>query len=224
MSNEELNDVDTPVMDSAEEEVELEAMPDELTLLKQRAATMGIKHHPSIGLDKLKVKIKDFQTAAEKDNAKEARKLANQREEEVSENILAQSKVSSYSPKEETKIQRKMRLRKEASRLIRIRVVNMNPNKKEWEGDIFTVSNSTVGTFKKYIPYNNEEGWHVPQIILNHLKERKCQVFYNVKNNKGAKIRKGKLINELSIEILPDLTSSELKDLAHQQAQRHSID
>ena len=224
MSNEELNDVDTPVMDSAEEEVELEAMPDELTLLKQRAATMGIKHHPSIGLDKLKVKIKDFQTAAEKDNAKEARKLANQREEEVSENILAQSKVSSYSPKEETKIQRKMRLRKEASRLVRVRVVNMNPNKKEWEGDIYTVSNSTVGTFKKYIPYNNEEGWHVPQCILDVMRARMCTKYRKTKLKNGQEHSIAYQTKSLTIEVMKPLTEKEIGALATEQKARGSID
>ena len=133
-------------------------------------------------------------------------------------------KVNPNNPKRETERQRRARLFKESSKLIRVRITNMNPNKKEWEGDIYTVSNSLVGTFKKYIPYDNEEGWHVPQIIVNHLKERQCQVFYTVKNNKGAKIRKGKLIRELAIEILPDLSVDELQSLAQRQAQAHSID
>ena len=44
----------------------------------------------------------------------------------------------------------------------------MNPTKKEWEGEIITVSNALVAvTVKKYIPFAAEDGWHVPQISLN---------------------------------------------------------
>jgi len=223
--NEDMNlDMDNsnePIPEGAE--IEQEAMPDELTLLKQRAKMMGIKYHPSIGLDKLKTKIKDFQDTAKKANIKEAREAL--RVQEAKEAVIApEVKLTPDTPMPETKSQKRARMVKEAGKLVRIRVSNMNPNKKEWEGDIYTVSNSVVGTFKKYIPYNNEEGWHVPTIILSHLQERMCQVFYTVKNSRGAKVRKGKLIKELSIEILPDLNITELKDLATRQAMAHSID
>ena len=216
-----VNNSDEPIPEDAV--IEQEALPDELTLLKQRAKMMGIKHHPSIGLDKLKVKIKDFQEIAKKANVKEAREAL--RAKEAKEAIVAPEIVMTNDVSmPETKGQKRARMVKEAGRLVRVRISNMNPNKKEWEGDIYTVSNSVVGTFKKYIPYNNDEGWHIPQIILTHLQERMCQVFYTVKNSRGAKVRKGKLIKELAIEILPDLTAVELKDLATRQAMAHSID
>jgi len=100
----------------------------------------------------------------------------------------------------------------------------MNPNKKEWEGEMFTVSNSVVGTFKKYVPFNNEDGWHVPTIIYKMLKDKQCQIFHTVKNSRGAKVRKGKLIKEYAIELLPDLTLPQLQELAQKQALAHSID
>ena len=199
-------------------------MPSELDSLKQRAKVMGIKHHPKIGLDKLKTKITDFQAAAKKDDAKRARELANQNEQEAQE--LLQQKVTPGINKSaiETKGQKRNRLHKESARLVRIRISNMNPNKKEWEGEMFTVSNSVVGTFKKYVPFNNEDGWHVPTIIYKMLKDKQCQIFHTVKNNRGAKVRKGKLIKEYAIELLPALTLIELKELAQRQALAHSID
>ena len=183
---------------------DIELVQDELTVLKARADKMGISYHPSIGVDKLKEKIK----AALSDEPVEAV------EDEVAETVT------------EVKVKKKSKgeLKKEASKLVRIRVTCMNPNKKEWEGEIFTVSNAVVGTFKKYVPFNTEEGYHVPHIIYEQLKERKCQIFQTVRDSRGNKSRKGKLINEFSIEMLPPLTPAELQELARKQAMANSVD
>ncbi len=110
------------------------------------------------------------------------------------------------------------RLRKEASALVRVRVTCMNPNKKEWKGEIFTASNSIVGTFRKYVQFNTEDGWHVPQIILNMIKARQFQTFYTIKNERGVAVRKGKLVPEFAVEVLPPLTEEELLELSRRQA------
>ena len=114
-------------------------------------------------------------------------------------------------------------LQRSASELVRIRVTCMNPAKKEWEGEIFTVGNSVVGTFKKYVPFNADEGWHVPRIIYEQLKERECQVFTTVRDARGNSTRKGKLIKEFAIEVLPNLTEEEIKELAQRQAMAKSV-
>ena len=100
----------------------------------------------------------------------------------------------------------------------------MNPAKKEWEGEIITAGNSTVGTFRKYIPFNSDEGWHVPRIIYNQLVSRQCQVFTTVKDNRGNKVRRGKLIREFAIEVMSPLTAEELQELAQRQAMSNAID
>jgi hypothetical protein len=100
----------------------------------------------------------------------------------------------------------------------------MNPAKKEWDGEIITTGNSLVGTFRKYIPFNSDEGWHVPQIIYNQLVSRQCQVFTTVTDARGNKVRRGKLIREFAIEVLPQLTPQELHELAQRQAMAKSID
>lgn len=171
---------------------------DELTLLKQRAQTLGIKFHPSIGLESLRSKVSAALTGEDAEEAAE---------EPVPE-----------APAAESRIQMRNRLRKEASALVRVRVTCMNPNKKEWKGEIFTVSNSVVGTFRKYVQFNTEEGWHVPQIILNMLKARQFQTFYTIKNERGVAVRKGKLVPEFAVEVLPPLTEKELLELSRRQA------
>ena len=187
------------------EQEEVLEIPDELTTLKARAEQLGISFHPSIKLEKLRDKI----------NAK----LEGDSEEEAEEVVVAAG-----APKGETQSELRLRKRKEASELVRIRVTCMNPAKKEWDGEIITAGNSAVGTFKKYVPFNNEDGWHVPRIIYNQLLERKCQIFITDKDGRGNKVRKGKMIREFAIEVLPQLTPAELRDLAQRQAMAKAID
>lgn len=183
-------------------EVETDALPTELEVLKGRATLMGIKFHPNIGVDKLRTLVED--------------KLADKPAEDVAAPVVEAG--------EESKEQKRMRLLKEANALVRVRVACMNPIKKEWAGETFCVSNSVVGTIKKFVPFNNEEGWHVPKFILDVMRERQCQIFVTAIGKDGAKLRKSKLIKEFNIEVLPALTQEELKDLAQRQALNQSID
>lgn len=179
-------------------------IPDELTSLKSRADFMGLKYHPSISLEKLREKINAAMTA-EVVHVKEV-------------------KADPTEPEEETLGQRRGRKKREANELIRIRVTCMNPAKKEWDGEIFTAGNSLVGSFTKYVPFNVDEGWHVPRIILNQMQQRMAQIFVTTKDARGNSVRKGKLIKEFAIEILPALTPEELHELAQRQAMAKSID
>ena len=172
----------------------------ELENLKIRAEKLGVKFHPSISADKLREKIKAAQAEGEG-------------------SVDDQVKVKSTTgTDEESPAAKKLRLKREGLKLVRVRITCMNPTKKEWEGEIFTVSNNAVGTVKRYVPYNAEDGWHVEQILLNQLRERQCQIFVTEKDSRGNKIRKGKLIREFAIEVLDPLTEEELRDLAQRQA------
>lgn len=179
-----------------------EVLPTELEVLKQRATTLGIKFHPSIGVEKLKASI---------DNA-----LADKPVKEEVEATPLSGKAA--------EAQARTKLLKEATALVRVRVACMNPAKKDWTGELFTVSNSVVGTIKKFVPFNNDEGWHVPAMILQVMRERQCQIFINEVGRDGAKLRKAKLIREFSIEELPSLTLKEIEDLAQRQAMGQTID
>lgn len=175
---------------------------DELAALKSRADMMGISYHPSIGLEKLREKVNTALTGA-----------AEKTEE-----------PAVVDPTAETENQRNTRLKREASKLVRIRVTCMNPAKKEWEGEIFSVGNAVVGSFTKYVPFNVDEGWHVPQMIYQMIKDRECQIFYTVADSRGNKTRRGKLVKEFSVEVLPPLTKEELQELAQRQAMSNSIE
>ena len=179
--------------------------PDELTTLKARADLLGIGYHPSIGLTKLKEKI--AQALAEED-----------------EGSAPQVPSASATEVVESEGQRKQRLKKDAAALLRIRLTCLNPAKKEWDGEIITAGNSTVGTFKKFIPFNAPDGWHVPRIIYNQLVQRECQIFVSVRDGRGNMTRTGKTIREFAVEVLPPLNQDELDELARRQAMAKAID
>jgi hypothetical protein len=186
-------------------------VPDELTALKARADMLGLSYHPSIGVEKLRTKINDA--------------LADKPAEPDEVEAAPEDTAPAAKAVEETAMQRRIRKRKEATELVRIRVQCMNPAKKEWEGEIFTAGNSLVGSFSKFVPFTDaEDGWHVPRIIYNLMADRQCQVFTTVRDARGNSSRKGKLIREFAIEVLPKLTMEELKDLAQRQAMAKSID
>ena len=172
----------------------------ELENLKSRAEKLGVKFHPSISAEKLREKIKAAQT-----------------EGEGSVGEQSEGK-SAAGTKEESPAAKKLRLKREALKLVRVRITCMNPAKKEWEGEIITVANNAVGTVKRYVPFNTEDGWHVEHILLEQLRERQCQIFVSEKDSRGNKVRKGKLIREFAIEVLDPLTEEELAELAQRQA------
>ncbi|WP_289100981.1 hypothetical protein [uncultured Marinobacter sp.] len=161
-----------------------------LDSLKSRADVLGIKYHPNIGEDKLREKIEEAMGAT---NDEETKPEA-----------------------EETEGAKRRRLIKEASELVRVRVTCMDPNRKEYDGDIFCAGNRITGTFKKYVPFDTE--WHVPRIILKMIKRKQCQVFVSKRDDRGRPVREGKLINAFNVEELPPLTEEELKKLAQRQA------
>ena len=181
---------------------------DELTALKARADLLKIPYHPSIGVEKLREKVANAINGTEP----------------VTAGADPAPTPTPVNTGAETDGQRRARLRREANALVRIRVTCMNPAKKDWEGEIFATGNALVGSIKKYVPFNVDAGWHVPNMIYEMLQARQCQVFTTVKSARGVDIRQGKLIKEFAIEVMDPLTKDELQELAQRQALARSID
>ncbi len=166
-----------------------------LLALKSQADELGITYHPSIGVVKLQGKITDWHTHSA-----------------TVDQTPPEAVVTSV--KTEAPAALRSRKKKEQTALRRIRLTCMNPNKSAWKGEIITVGNSLTGSITKYVPYN--EVWHVPQIMLNVIKDRMCQIFPDKKN--GVVVAGGKIVPEFAIEELAPLTVTEIKDLAQRQA------
>jgi hypothetical protein len=113
----------------------------------------------------------------------------------------------------------------EAQKLVRVIVRSNDPLKRESQGEIFTVGNRSINggrPVKKYIPYNNEDGWHIPNILLDHLKAAETQIFKKVTRN-GQDFMEPTNIKAFNIEILPPLTEDELSTLQVKQKATGSV-
>ena len=226
----EIDEIETPDLEV------IAAEQEELKLLKERADLMGLKYHPAIGAKKLKAKLderkkevaneKRRKTMQERQNAaavpggrapvetpETAVRL--QQYDEAANGIASRTKLP-QRPVASSQNARRMLVHKRANTLVRIRVTCMNPNKSKLPGEIFSVGNSSIGFLKKYVPFNAEKGWHVPQIILTQIKNRKFMTFYEVEIA-GKKQKRHRLIPEFAVEIMTPLTGQEIKELAQRQ-------
>ncbi len=187
--------------------------------LQEEAKALGIDFHHATGEIKLQELIdeKKFATSAPPETG-ETTDEPNEPEPEVK--VEPEAEVVE---KPLTKGKRLSLIRNHQKSLIRVILRCNNDNKKEWKGEIFKVANS-LHAFTRFVPFDNEKGWHIERAIFDTIKEKKCQKFKEKKLPNGMKSRIGFLVNEYTIEVLPDLTPDELKDLAAEQAARGSID
>lgn len=166
--------------------------PSELDSLKKIADNMGLKYSPNIGLDKLKEKIAEKQTPKTTEGS-------------------AGGKSAFYREKKLA-----------ATKLMRVRVVNMDPTQKQWKGVWAMGSNKAVGTLKKFVPFNVE--YHLESFLYKILRDKKWRETYEISDGKGGKTKKNRFVPSLNIEILPDLTPKELQQLADDQRKRGALE
>lgn len=117
-------------------------------------------------------------------------------------------------------------MRDEQTKLVRIRIQNLDPKKKDLHGEIITVANEYLGTIKKFVPYGeaSDEGYHVPYCIYEFLKSKR---FLNIRTTRDRVTKQIKVDHtmslEYSIELLPQLTREDLNRLAASQAAAGSL-
>ena len=183
---------DASESESAEEvEDDQEESEEQIILndLKNRAKQLGIKHHPSIGVDKLREKI---QEALASGNT------------QVEKPALSKDDIGRATKKAE------------ALKMIRVNIGCLDPLKKAHQGDWFITGNSVIGTVKRFVPFNVD--WHVPQIILNMIREKEFLSITTAKDDKGFEIINKRLTKTYTVSVLEPLTEQELKELAQRQA------
>lgn len=120
-------------------------------------------------------------------------------------------------------------IRAKAMRLYRVRITNLDPNDADVPGAIVTVYTKYTGKVSKLIPYGeeNEHGYHIEKILLDELRSRKFVMRKEIKrkgSSFGVKQYKASYANKFSIELLPELSKTELNDLAKAQAAKGSVD
>lgn len=204
------------------DEITSEEPIDELALLKERATLMGIRFSPNIGIDTLKARIEEKKASPQTSEFSESSSY--NREEYASIEAAQQAAAGAYvEPKTQPSAhQQRMARRDKALKLVRVRIANMNPLNSNLKGDIFSAGNAELGMIKKFVPFNAEQGWHVPQIILDVIRNKKFMTHYEVKVG-NKKIKRNKLVPEYSVEILPPLTPEELEALKQRQLMAEGV-
>jgi hypothetical protein len=191
--------------------------PTELQMLKSRADLMGVRYSNNISLETLKKKIEDKMNGVE---------------EQAEPAAEAADKLQPANPLigQDVPIKRKtlrQHLVDEQMKLVRVRITNMDPKKKDLPGEIFTVANEHLGTVRKFIPYGEQtdDGWHVPYIIYKQLEARRFHNIRTIKDRRtGVPRVESTWAKEFALEVLPPLTKEELQRLATAQIAAGSID
>lgn len=224
-------EVEQETEETQSEEVSEELpLPDEKTLLMQRAKMMGLKVSNNIGLETLRAKIKEHTEAQEK----QAEESEEQEQEQPRFTPVAQAAAPAPSvppqmaeqalpKKPPTKQQRRQKLIKDATRLVRLRITNMDPKKRDLPGEIFSISNKFIGTIKKFIPFGEatEAGFHVPYCLYELLRDKKFLHIRTVGKDRNSRVVTS-YEREFALEVLPQLTHEEIKKLALEQAARNT--
>lgn len=189
-----------------------ESAVDELALLKERAKQMGIPFSNNISLETLRKRISD--------------KMEGKDEPEVNP-LAGDSEIAAITsaPKKLDAKQNALALRKlmqrEQMKVVRVRITNMDPKKKDLPGEIWTVSNEYLGNVRKMIPYGEQtdEGFHIPYCLFRLLQNKRFLHIRTVKDRvTGVERQEKQWVKEFSLDVLPDMTKEELARLAAAQA------
>lgn len=193
----------------SEQETPQVSLEDEKSILLSRAKLMGISVSNNASVDTLKAKIEAHMQAKPDENVTEG-----------TENPLEeQAKVA------KTAVNFREQLILDATKLIRLRITNMDPKKKDLRGEILTVANEFIGNIRKFVPYGEatDEGYHVPYCIYEMMKEREFQQIKTLKKN-GQIVVETRMVREFALEVLDPLTKDELARLAAAQAAAGGLD
>lgn len=179
--------------------------------LLDRAQRMGISVHPNAKNETIAAKI----NAALKSDAKPGESQDTEKAEPNTDAAPAvKDDGSSTPPLMQDRIPSKQdKDLHPAKRLKRVIITCNDPQKADQTGDIISVSNSEVGNLRFYFHFNKP--WHVPQIILDTIKESKLFLHSSRKDGREIVTRE---VPRYNIQELPALTDKERKRIEDKQA------
>jgi hypothetical protein len=177
--------------------------------IRAELESLGVNLHHKTGIDKLKSTLQQA-----RDGTLETDKA------EINVNTDIDSSVKRLTAEQHVgKLSKEQR----ALRMQRIVVSPNDPLMSSYNGLIFTVGSSAVNggrMIKKYVPFNNDDGWHVPQIIIDQIENAQMQKFKQVTMPNGDKTLQAYITKKFNVQILPPLTQPEVEILAAAQASK----
>lgn len=100
-----------------------------------------------------------------------------------------------------------------SKRLHRVIITCNDPQKADQSGDIISVSNGEVGNLRFYFHFNKP--WHVPEIVLDTLKESKLFLHSSRRDGRDIVTRE---VPRYNIQYLPALDDKQRERIAAKQA------
>lgn len=204
-------------------------MSNDIESLRVRATELGLKFSGNTGVAKLKEKIDASMSESVSDILGSSEPLPEiiKPKKVDGPRSLAELQIMDVHavPKTDQVLIRQI-IRAKALVLRRVTIVNLDPSDAELSGAVITVMNKYTGKVSKFVPFGegSENGYHVPQILLNYLEDQKFVLRKQIKGGTfGVKTYKTTMVPKFNITILPDLTPDELKNLADRQAASGAI-
>jgi hypothetical protein len=136
----------------------------------------------------------------------------------LKEKIQAQLNESrSADPQQFSDVDALTSLRLKATELVRVVISPVCPRRIQLDGEIVTVGNGKIGMHSKYVPFNLEQGYHLPRIILDHLRTCKFNDYYTTTDENRNQITKARSRKAFIIDELEPLTQAEIDVIAARQ-------
>ena len=170
--------------------------------MRQELTDNGVTLHHKTGTKKLASTLADVRTKEYKEDPKKSDLTG---PSEAAKAAKAKHLAAMQTPE------------KLAMKLTRVVVTPNDPAMVNYPGLIFSVGATGLNNgrmVKKFVPFNNEEGWHVPQIILNQIEYGQMQKFKTVTRANGEKVLEPYLTKKFNVRILDPLTRAELEHVA----------
>ena len=189
----------------------------DINVLKEVATNLGISFNGNIGfntlLGRVETKCKELETTLEEEIDKMDTKLQEETKPAAKAEKKAKITFASLALAQKKK-KKPVDKQKEATKLVRCIVTCNNKNKISHQGEIFTARNAVMPEISKYVHYGVP--YHVPQILLNVIREKKYQMF-RIENRNGKKIKVSFMVPEYNIQLLEDISMDELKAIKQRQ-------
>jgi len=173
--------------------------------IRQELTENGVTLHHKTGTKKLASTLADVRNKEHKEDPEKPTSSSLSGSTEASRAAKAKHLAAMQTPE------------KRAMKLTRVVVVPNDSTMANYPGLIFTVGASGINDgqmIKKFVPFNNEEGWHVPQIILDQIENAQMQKFKTVTRANGEKVLEPYNAKKFNVQILPPLNKEELETLA----------
>jgi hypothetical protein len=171
-------------------------MSDMIKALKEQADKLGVKYSPNIGEEK----------------------LANR----VNEAIIAASEKPVVKSLSESKEQRRTRKRREATELVRVKVMCFDPTMKKRAGTYIMASNNLVGTIRKFIQFNKP--WFMPRMLVNTMEDSMYQGWVEGKTEYGITRMISSMEKRYNVVHMAQITPLELENIRKRQVVTNSLE